>query len=153
MGHMVANEINLLYYDGSGTEGISLYPCWQNPEIFCGHTTPVLPPGKSRHDQPPKKRLAQNLLSIIYGCIFQSYDRKSDLRSCFDVNGCNDVDAWIGFLYTHGISHYSREFVELDEAYFKKLTREDSLDEFMKIELYKYLDGGEDNLFTIKLKN
>jgi hypothetical protein len=92
LGHFVANQINKLSLSGSGTEKILLYLCQQNSNIYCGMTSSVVPNGCDRTSPPPKNRLPQSLLSAIYGCIFQAYERDESLRKCLDENGNDDYD-------------------------------------------------------------
>ncbi|MBA3827533.1 MAG: hypothetical protein H0X33_01210 [Taibaiella sp.] len=140
LGHFVANEINLSCYGGSGTEAITIFPCKENPNIFCGGTTPVLPLDTNPSTPPPIERLAQNLVGISYGCIFQAYYQQGSLSNCFRVNGCNDFEARRGFLSTHKLNHIDAQLFKLSNDYLEYLLKDEHLHKFINIDISLFLD-------------
>lgn len=152
LGHFVANQINKLHLSGSGTEKILLYPCPQNPYVFCGKTSTFLPEGCNINSSPPMDRLAQGLLSCLYGCIFQAYERKESLKDCLDKNGCNDFDSLWKYLGDHNLSHNRGVFIELAEDYLEVMVKKRALEDFLRIDPETYLNKTVENNFIVNVE-
>lgn len=151
MGHLVADEINHLHFSDKDIESITIFPCQQDQTRYCGETRLLSLTKASRNTPPTKERLAQRLLAITYGCLFQAYMQGSTLKEAFDANGHEDIDLWSSMLDTHGIKYYKTAFIELDSEFFERLKYNGALNELLAIPFMDYLIDNGDRTFTVKL--
>lgn len=139
LGHYVADQLNKEFYGGLGVEELSVYKCGTPYYRYCGHVTPKKPEGfnPANNPPPPLERLASYLVSLIYGCLFQSYFLKeASLKDC--LNNGVDADSWQYTLKYHKIYDFP-SFINLHETYFRELQAERSLDDFFKLDPLEYL--------------
>jgi len=141
LGHYVAQTLNCLHYHGKGVDNISIYPCAQNPNEYCGHTTPIRPEGYDEKDRkpPPIHRLAENLASLVYGCFFQCYLYRTDPPYCFKTHGDNDAAAYGNALKGNRLGSAGLAFTPVDAVYFQYLVKNKSLEAFFELNPQDYL--------------
>lgn len=140
LGHYVAKELNLLFYEGTGTAEILIYPCQNNQSYYCGHIKPVIPTGVDPLRPLPFHKVKQQIASKIYGCIFQSYySGAKSIKGCLYKYGEDDSKTWIECLSFHGLSSYSYELVQAEEEHFQKLKNDNVLDSFIQLDPEEYI--------------
>ncbi len=153
LGHFVARELNLKYFNGTGSAEILIYPCENDNNDFCGHLRPISPEELNSSDNTPVplERLAEHLVVDVYGCIFQSYYLNSDFKNCTETNGEEDIKKWIGSLFANKLSYINRDIFPICIEYFEYLKSEHLLDAFMRIEPKDYLITLQDNKYCVDL--
>lgn len=140
LGHYVAQELNRIYYGGTGVHEMSIFPCATDNSELCGGTLPKLPDGVDRteHRPPPIERLAQLLASLVHGCMFQCYFDGTKFGDCLITFGDGDINDRLGALSSHGISFAHKYFYNLDVLYFQNLVSNSLLSDFGKLNPQDY---------------
>jgi hypothetical protein len=163
LGHFVAHSINKISLGGLGVKAIIIFP--ETRDDRHGHNELNKPEGYVEGTPVPKIRLAQYLVSVAYGCIFQSYYENqlsagspgkkgiASFDNCFHHNGAgvSDVKKWYQGLYANGLSGYNSDFFALLMRYFQELSEKHSLAAFMSLNLLDYLNEYEIVNFSIDL--
>lgn len=150
LGHFVAHTLNKTIFGRPAVRDFEIYRCKQNADKWCGHVTPGLPDDsfQNNHKPPPIGRLHFVLASVMYGCLFQSYYCRTNLKLCYQYSGFHDSRKWIDFLYANGLSDRNNEFAEIEEDYLRKLTDLNSLDSFMEINPFDILTSKSTNEYS-----
>lgn len=139
LGHFVAHEINFLYYSGTGTKSITLYPVSHNDSRYVGDAKINLSADVKEKDCPSLEMLPAYLASSTYGCLFQAYQTNGSLDDCFKINGQKDAEQWYWVLRTHRLDDYKSEVTAAEKEFFVKLVKEKLLEKFMLLDPDKYL--------------
>ncbi len=152
LGHFVARWINHLEFGGPRPVEILIYPCKDDPSEYCGHTRPEVPKGVDITFPIPRKRLASYLVSLKYGCIFESYYLGTSIDECWKFHGCQDSRSFDGNLNRYELSDQFDLFHRLDLNYFEKLKAEKSLRGFMNLKPDGYLVEQENGYYSVDIE-
>jgi hypothetical protein len=153
LGHFVAHELNRIYYTGLGTKSISIFPFPANPELYLGEAKMNLSPDEREKKAPSLVQLPVYLASSSYGCIFQSYYMKTELKKCFDLNGEDDMQKWIGALFANCLDWLNSDIAACEREYFDLLSNNRELDVFMQLNTSDYLIESADKNYSIDIAN
>lgn len=151
LGHFVAHELNRIYYAGLGTNSISIFPFPENPELYLGEAKMNLSPDEREKKAPSLEQLPMYLASSSYGCIFQSYYMKTELKKCFDLNGEDDMQKWIGALFANGLDWLNSDIAACEREYFDLLSNNKELDVFMQLNSSDYLLESADKIYSVDI--
>ncbi len=135
LGHYISAKLNQKYYTGFGSEYIKIYPCENKFDEFCGKTEPNIP---ADYDNSNIfwERIAEALISSIYGCIFQSYfSNSSTLDFCFEHFGVDDMFKHNGIIANHRLGHYKNfQLNQLYNRHYQEIFTNNILDELRTID-------------------
>lgn len=151
LGHFIAREINHLKYDGPIPIQIKIFPCTEDPMEFCGETVPKPQLDPKMAMIGGRTRLPSYLLSLSYGCIFQSYYTQQDLNFCFQYHGASDFAKASGTLVFHKIFQVNDLLSQLDHDILNTLCSEKLLEGLMELEIEKYLIPKGENCFEVDI--
>jgi hypothetical protein len=149
-GHFVAKELNFRRGKGTGTRAIEIVPDLENWGYYKGWTHPILPSDQQTDKIAPPERLAEDIASLIYGCIFQGYYMHSDFHRCFSPKegGFDDSDKWLSRLLYYKIDNM--EVSEMEKNYFNQLLENNELDTIINLNPGDYLQkAGKYDHFTV----
>jgi hypothetical protein len=138
LGHFVALELNSIYYNRSGSGEFLIHPCPLNKDEYCGSVKPK----KSKNPQDITLYEIPDFFAVlIYGCLFQSYLFKSQLKNCIINKGREDISKRNSILVKYNL--YSKVNIEklntIENDYYEYLCKHKRLDAFFKIDPYDYL--------------
>ncbi|MDV3674251.1 hypothetical protein CMU30_06895 [Elizabethkingia anophelis] len=121
LGHYVAAILSQRYFSGLGSRYIKIYRCRNKPEEFCGEMEPIKPENYNEKDLY-LERLPENLVGLVYGCIFQSYFSKFiNVSFCFEHFGGNDMCSFKGGIAKHRLGEVKA--IKLHELYREHYTK------------------------------
>ncbi|MDV3560375.1 hypothetical protein CMU69_12590 [Elizabethkingia anophelis] len=121
LGHYVAAKLSQRHFSGIGSKHIKIYRCPEKYNEFCGEMEPIRPEEYNENDLY-LERLAENLIGLIYGCIFQSYFSSSaTLDFCFEHFGTKDMWGYRGGIARHSLG--SLKAFKLEGLYCEHYTK------------------------------
>ena len=151
LGHFVARKINHVHYGGPDVTSIELFPCPRQQEELCGGLELVISVGHEPGRQIPTDRLSSYLLSILYGCVFQSYRAWDPIDACLTNHGEEDSVKFDQVLRYHGFRNHNTALRSLILQHLKELKEARSLDAFLQLPVKNYLLETGPNRFSVKL--
>ncbi|WP_162926046.1 hypothetical protein [Chryseobacterium aurantiacum] len=140
LGHYVSAFLNKKYFTGYGSEYIKIHRCENKQDEFCGKTEPIKPKDYKKNILF-YETLSENLVSYIYGCLFQSYFSQSQtLEYCFKYFGKNDEDAFYNNIAIHRLGQEKAFRLEqLNNEHYKKIADNELLKELESIDILSIL--------------
>lgn len=153
LGHFVARELNLKYFDGTGSSEVKIYPCQCDYSEYCGHITPIRPSDDlSPNASVPLERLAEYLAALLYGCVFQSYHSNTCLEDITKKYGNDDMGKWLGSLIDSNLARLNSEIFRLSLEHLDTLRGNKLLDNFMQVVPETYLVETGSRHFSVDLE-
>jgi hypothetical protein len=110
-----------------------------------------LSPDEREKKAPSLVQLPVYLASSTYGCIFQSYYMKTGLKKCFDLNGEDDMQKWIGALFANGLNWLNSDIAACERKYFDLLANNEELDAFIQLNPSNYLIESTDRIYSVDI--